>query len=211
MYCMNCGNEIDERNNICHGCGVRIDGQKENVIDNTREIKIEDNDRITDTIKKKYCQNCGYPVTDNIKGDITPINITTPNIPHIGPHIGMTEIRKGLQTKKSGLAAVLSFIIPGLGQIYRGRITVGSIFLIIGLTLVEINRLLIEDTTFKKIVPDIRDAMIPTIRESVPDIRMIIFVSIYIIFWIYNTHHAYIVNHEEAEKQVKKQIKRQAE
>ncbi len=207
MYCMNCGNEIDERNNICHGCGVRIDGQKENVIDNTREIKIEDNDRITDTIKKKYCQNCGHPVTDNIKGNIDPINITTSNM----PHIGMTEIRKGLQTKKSGLAAVLSFIIPGLGQIYRGRITIGSIFLIIGLALIEVNRLLIEDTTFRKIVPDIRDAMIPTIRESVPDIRMIIFVSIYIIFWIYNTHHAYIVNHEEAEKQVKKQIKRQVE
>ena len=206
MYCMNCGNEIDGRNNICYGCGVRIDGQKDSVIDNTQEMKIEDNDRITDTIKKKYCQNCGHPIIDT-KGSIAPININTiPNIPHTG-----MDIRNIGKTKKSGIAAVLSFIVPGLGQIYRGRIAIGSIFLIIGLALIEINRLLFEDPTFRKIIPDYRDAMIPGIRESVPDIRMIIFIGIYIIFWIYNTHHAYINNHEDAEKQVKRQIERQIE
>ena len=163
MYCMNCGNEIDKKNNICHGCGIRIDG-KEIAID-TREKKIEDNDRITDTDKKKIrCEHCG-------------------NI---------------IKSKKSGIAAVLSFIIPGLGQIYRGRIGIGSIFLMIWLALVELNILLIEDPTFRKIVPDVRNAMVPGIRESTPDIRIIMFIIIYIIFWIYNTHNAYTTNHEEA-------------
>ena len=192
MYCINCGNEIDEINQICHGCGTRVDENKK-IFVGIQKKKIEDNDRITDTVKKKNCENCGI-VTGHIDKGVTipaisPINIANNN------------------SKKSGIAAVLSFIIPGLGQIYKGRIGVGSIFLMIGLALIELNRLLIGDTTFRKSVPDIRYAMAPGIRETIPDIRIIIFAALYIIFWIYNTHHAYTINHQEVEKKVKEQLK----
>lgn len=38
-----------------------------------------------------------------------------------------------VEHKSSGLAAILSFLIPGLGQIYNGEITKGILFIVLAL------------------------------------------------------------------------------
>lgn len=174
---MDCGNEIDERNEICHGCGERTDIHKR---------KTMDTKLIADNLKKKYseniCQHCGNTVEYVGEKEVIPIKTVKTNT---------------INTKKSGIAAVLSFLVPGLGQIYRGRIVIGSTFLVIGLVLIQLNRLMIEEPNFRRSMPDIRDAVIPGVREYIPDIRIILFIIIYILFWIYNTHHAYTINNED--------------
>lgn len=69
-FCFNCGNEIDEKAEICPKCGVRV-----------KQVPIH--------------------------GEI----------------------------KSSGIAVILSFFIPGLGQIYNGQIGKGILFIIIGFIL----------------------------------------------------------------------------
>jgi TM2 domain-containing membrane protein YozV len=49
-----------------------------------------------------------------------------------------TASRVTVGTKNSGLAAVLSLIIPGLGQMYAGKIGRGLFFLFIGIPLTVI-------------------------------------------------------------------------
>lgn len=68
LFCKNCGQEIDEKAEICPKCGVRV----------------------------------------------KPLPVTT-------------------EKKSSGLAAIASFLIPGLGQIYNGQIGKGIMFMIIGI------------------------------------------------------------------------------
>lgn len=67
-FCSNCGNEIDEKAEICPKCGVRV----------------------------------------------KPVSIRT-------------------EKKSSGIAAIASFFIPGLGQIYNGQIGKGIMFIIISI------------------------------------------------------------------------------
>ena len=40
-----------------------------------------------------------------------------------------------MPTKSSGLAAILAFLIPGLGHIYLGKITEGIIFMILAVAI----------------------------------------------------------------------------
>ena len=51
---------------------------------------------------------------------------------------GMGQEKQGIITKEKnpGVAAVLSFIYPGLGQIYNEEIKKGIIFVVIGIALV---------------------------------------------------------------------------
>jgi TM2 domain-containing membrane protein YozV len=74
-FCINCGEEIDARAEICPKCGVRV----------------------------------------------APPPASVPPQPVITEH------------KTEGLAAVLSFIFVGLGQIYNGQIGKGILFIILGI------------------------------------------------------------------------------
>lgn len=64
-----------------------------------------------------YCKNCGQLIDD--KAEICP---------KCGVRISMPPIIQ--EKRNSGLAAVLSFLVPGLGQIYCGRIGRGIFILI---------------------------------------------------------------------------------
>lgn len=70
----------------------------------------------------KFCSKCGKKI--DIEAEICPkcgVRVKTP--PSHTEH------------KSTGVAAVLSFIIPGLGQIYNGQIGKGIIFIIISVIL----------------------------------------------------------------------------
>lgn len=46
------------------------------------------------------------------------------------PYAGYSKMSK-MQKQTNGVAAVLSFFIPGLGQIYKGQIISGLVWLVI--------------------------------------------------------------------------------
>lgn len=66
----------------------------------------------------KFCTNCGAEI--DAKATVCPSCGV--------PQTGMTE---GVSTKNEGLAAILSFFLPGLGQMYNGEISKGVLLMII--------------------------------------------------------------------------------
>ncbi len=71
-------------------------------------------------MKTKYCSNCGKKI--DTKAEICP---------KCGVRVAHSREKIAKEVKSSGLAAVLSFILPGLGQIYNGQIGKGLLFIIL--------------------------------------------------------------------------------
>ena len=71
--------------------------------------------------KSISCVKCGFPIAQPIK--------TTSLIPNKTEKIPI-KIYPIKPQKNSGLAAVLSLIIPGLGQIYNGEIGLGLFMMV---------------------------------------------------------------------------------
>jgi TM2 domain-containing membrane protein YozV len=72
-------------------------------------------------MKMKYCQHCGAQIAS--EAEICPkcgVRVAAP--PQTTPSV----------TKNPGIAAVLSFLFVGLGQIYNGQIGKGVLFIILG-------------------------------------------------------------------------------
>ncbi|MCE5295900.1 MAG: DUF5683 domain-containing protein [Euryarchaeota archaeon] len=71
----------------------------------------------------KYCPNCGAQI--DYRAEICP---------KCGMRVSQAQVQyqpmPAKPTKSEGLAAVLSFLIPGLGQIYNGQIGKGLIMII---------------------------------------------------------------------------------
>ena len=72
--------------------------------------------------KTKFCPNCGAKI--DAKAEICP---------NCG--VRVKPIPVYIEKKSSGIAAVLSFLFTGLGQIYNGQIGKGIVFMIIGFIL----------------------------------------------------------------------------
>ena len=72
----------------------------------------------------KYCRSCGAETDDQVIF-----------CPKCGARVEQEAVYVVQNRKNPGLAAVLSFFIPGLGQIYNGQIGKGIKFTIIGVTL----------------------------------------------------------------------------
>ncbi|OGH05862.1 MAG: hypothetical protein A2W22_05410 [Candidatus Levybacteria bacterium RBG_16_35_11] len=84
--------------------------------------------------------------------------------------------------KNSGVAVILSFFVPGLGQIYNGQILKGVIFIILHGISVLIAIILIVGGSLALIVTGNVFATSPIILTGV---------ILYPIFWIYNLYDAY--------------------
>jgi TM2 domain-containing membrane protein YozV len=67
-----------------------------------------------------YCKNCGAEIDE--KAEICP---------KCGVRVKPAPVTT--EKKSSGIAAIASFFIPGLGQIYNGEIGKGIIFIICGI------------------------------------------------------------------------------
>lgn len=65
----------------------------------------------------KFCSNCGKEIDE--KAEICP---------NCGVRAGSTEVSI---VKNPGVAAVMSFFVMGLGQIYNGEIAKGLIFIVL--------------------------------------------------------------------------------
>jgi len=74
----------------------------------------------------KYCSNCGIEIDSSLD------NCPKCGVRQISP-TGYKQTYQGYQKqnlKSPGLAAVLSFLIVGLGQIYNGQIAKGLLLLL---------------------------------------------------------------------------------
>ena len=73
----------------------------------------------------KFCVNCGAKI--DAKAEICPkcgVRVAPPPTP---------QRQEYVERKSEGIAAVLSFLFVGLGQIYNGEIGKGFLFIIIGI------------------------------------------------------------------------------
>ena len=81
--------------------------------------------------KTKFCSNCGAEI--DTRAEICPkcgVRVAPPPPPTSLPPTVMAE------RKSEGLAAVLSFLFVGLGQIYNGQIGKGLLFIVVGVVAV---------------------------------------------------------------------------
>lgn len=126
-FCKNCGSEIiqeEENNNesikVCPNCGEEIeDGMKfcRNCGSKLTEEKHE----------TKYCPNCGFEMDANINfcpecGTATNANVAS-----------RTNQVTTYSHKSPALAAILSFLIIGLGQVYLGLTKKGIILFVLAI------------------------------------------------------------------------------
>jgi TM2 domain-containing membrane protein YozV len=89
----------------------------------------------------KFCENCGtiLPTDQNAQATGEQYAQAAPpgNAPPYGPPPAYGQPQPGqplygtIPLKNAGLAAVLAFLIPGLGHIYLGLITKGILYIIL--------------------------------------------------------------------------------
>lgn len=107
VLCQNCGSEVDEGVKFCKNCGSEIKVEEKNV----------------DVNKTKFCSNCGFEMPQSTKF-CPECGTTTDGSPQVVNNAIVNS------DKSPELAAVLSFLIIGLGQIYLGLTKKGIMLLI---------------------------------------------------------------------------------
>jgi len=113
-FCGNCGKELSADVRFCPACGVPVatpappGGSQPGVS--------------VEAGTGKYCQHCGEVI---------------PKEAEICPKCGrrVMEAPRVPEQKNPGIAAVLSFLFTGLGQIYNGQIGKGISFIVLGVVL----------------------------------------------------------------------------
>ena len=147
---------------FCKNCGKEIREDSQFCWNCGTKIEIKKDEPVTDSIKKPQCKNCGNDIYE--KADVCP---------HCGIHLRIVII------KNPGLASVLSFFIPGLGQIYNGEIIIGIAFLVIEILLAGVGLTLVRTLRLKE---------------------GIAFILICLIFWAYNVYSAYKIAERDNKK-----------
>ena len=113
VTCKSCGSEVDDGAKFCKNCGSEIIIEEENVDDNGI----------------KFCANCGFKMPKSTKF-CPECGTATDGVPRVTNNAGGAVSNTD---KSPGLAAVLSFLIVGLGQIYLGLTKKGIILFIAAL------------------------------------------------------------------------------
>ena len=110
VKCQNCGLEVDDKVKFCANCGSEIIREESNEADHT-----------------KFCANCGFKMNNEIK--FCP-SCGAPTSPSSHVNDSSLVVNHG---KSPILAAILSFFIIGLGQIYLGLIKKGIILFVLAI------------------------------------------------------------------------------
>ncbi len=111
VACKNCGCELKEGAKFCPECGTEVIVEKF-------------------SSENQFCPNCGYKMPKGLK--FCPVcGSPTSNAPQVNNTVNNTGNFVVNKEKDPTLAAILSFLIVGLGQIYLG-LTKKGILLFIG-------------------------------------------------------------------------------
>lgn len=143
VICQNCGTELEDGAKFCKNCGSQIiEKQDENKEDT--KFKICDNCGFKMDEDIKFCPKCGSKVTEKQDADSTAqefkfcancgfkMDKNNKFCPNCGSSPDNPQPAMPIQSdKSSGLAAVLSFLIIGLGQIYLGLTKRGLILFVL--------------------------------------------------------------------------------
>lgn len=108
--CQSCGSEVDEGAKFCKNCGSEVITEEENV-------------NVSET---KFCANCGFEMPKSTKF-CPECGTSTGGVPQAVNNVNNAIVNSD---KSPGLAAILSFLIIGLGQIYLGLTKKGIILFI---------------------------------------------------------------------------------
>jgi TM2 domain-containing membrane protein YozV/RNA polymerase subunit RPABC4/transcription elongation factor Spt4 len=125
MFCPNCGKEVQPGSTFCPACGKPISAQ-------VAPAQTAQPSAVP-TYAIKYCNTCGAQIAQN--AEICPkcgSRVFTSQ-PIAQPQPWPAQPAPAQQHKNEGLAAVLSVIFIGLGQIYNGQIGKGILFLVVGI------------------------------------------------------------------------------
>ncbi|WP_458405433.1 zinc-ribbon domain-containing protein [Methanobrevibacter sp.] len=126
-FCKNCGSEIipeveeseDNTAKVCPNCGSEVNDGVKFCPDCGSEIEVEEN-------QPKFCTNCGFELNDSLKF-CPECGTPTSNA------VQKTNFQITNTQKSAGLAAVLSFLIIGLGQVYLGLTKKGIILFLLAI------------------------------------------------------------------------------
>ena len=110
VLCKNCGSEVDEGAKFCKNCGSEV-------------IVEEENDFVNET---RFCANCGFEMPKSTKF-CPECGTSTEGVPQVVNNTNNSVVNSD---KSPGLAALLSFLIIGLGQVYLGLTKKGIILFI---------------------------------------------------------------------------------
>ena len=131
-FCKNCGSEIipDEEeiidvtsNSVCPSCGQEVEeGMKF-----CKNCGSEINPESVEKKQSKFCSNCGFEMDINTKFCPECGRSTTGQL---NPNITHAVVNS---QKSPALAAILSFLIIGLGQVYLGLTKKGIILFILAI------------------------------------------------------------------------------
>ena len=108
VICNECGCEVVDEAKFCKNCGAKIEIEKTENVNQT-----------------KFCANCGFEMDKNIK--------FCPECGNPTDNVSQTVKTEVVYNneKNVALAAILSFLIIGLGQIYLGLTKKGIILLVL--------------------------------------------------------------------------------
>lgn len=110
--CQNCGNENEDEAKFCKNCGkeILVEEVDENINQNPGSDIV-----VSEVVNEKYCKQCGFKIPDdNIK--FCP-SCGAPTSKTMNANEQGLVLKPG---KSAFLAALLSFFIIGLGQVYIG-------------------------------------------------------------------------------------------
>lgn len=132
VKCQVCGEEIGDAK-FCNNCGSKV--EEENTTSNEEQTKIF----CTNCGKElaegtEFCNECGTPINGAVPAKTTPTNNKT------------NEVK--VADKNPVLAAVLSFFIVGLGQLYLGLNKKGIILFVAALVSLVLTVILIGEILF---------------------------------------------------------------
>jgi TM2 domain-containing membrane protein YozV/RNA polymerase subunit RPABC4/transcription elongation factor Spt4 len=125
VFCPNCGKEVQAGASFCPSCGKAISAQAPPVggVPPTA----------VPTYPIKYCNTCGAQIA--LQAEFCPKCGS-----RISPQQAIVQLQppsqfptQPVQRKNEGIAAVLSFLFTGLGQIYNGQIAKGILFVVVGI------------------------------------------------------------------------------
>ena len=109
VICPDCGRDVPEAK-FCKNCGAYIS--------NLKELPLEEEYLPAEGEKVKYCIGCGKALNADFKF-----------CPYCGQN-QVSQIKSEPSDKSTGIAVILSILLPGMGQIYLGLDNKGAVFLI---------------------------------------------------------------------------------
>lgn len=134
-----------------------------------------------------YCPNCGTEaVPEAVFCNKCGCNLKERAQPAPAP----ASVPYALPLKNSGLAAVLSFLFTGLGQIYAGKISRGIIFILVAVGVAMVTTILL----FAGLVTDSEGVV-----QSFDSLYLAAIVGIliaYLAFYIWQIYDAYILTNK---------------